>query len=336
MKKLLFFSLLGLSAGLLAQPVMTAADHMSVGEGYTSYSVINPAGLDTTITGPNAVWNYAGLTSSGSDEITFVNPNTQPGFSNFSDATLAYQAVTAGGATTYTFFNLNNSEWALNGIYVAGASPTVINYQPNLPYMVFPFTYNTNINSTLQATTLANGITIYREGTQNLRYDGYGTLTTPDGTFQDVIRYRIEQTFIDSFFIQGTTSITNYHSISFIWTNAERGLAPLLSWAVLESDFGPSVTAYWVDPGVLSASNVEKSSPTIVAPNPASKQFSINQLDPNTPAQISVIDLSGRIVHEQTSTGSVAPVYVPQLHAGVYMVRVQTADKTEMHRIVLQ
>jgi hypothetical protein len=336
MKQLLFFSLLSISSGLLAQPVLTAADHMTVGDGYTSYVANNPSGLDTTTTGPNSVWNFSGLTSSGTSQITYLNPNTQPGFSNFSDANLAFQSVTAGGSPTYTFINLESDELALNGLYVAGSTTSIVDYDPNLATMVFPFTYNSNVNRPLQGTTLANGITIYRQGTNNIRYDGFGTLTTPAGTFEDVVRYRIDQRFTDSLNVQGFISISNYRTIAFIWTNAERKLAPLMSWSILETDFGPSVNASWVDPEVLSVNSPNSTGQAFIYPNPASKQFNIGNLNQTEPTIISVIDLSGRIVYDQSSTGSTAQVYVPNLDAGVYMIKIQTAQSSEMHRVVLQ
>ena len=336
MKQLLFFSLLSISSGLLAQPVLNSADHMTVGDGYTTYSVNNPAGLDTTTTGPNAVWDFSGLTSSGTTQITYLSPNTQPGFSNFSDANLAYQSVTAGGSPTYSFINLESDELALNGLYVAGSSTSIVDYDPNITVMVFPFTYNTNVNRPLQGTTLANGITIYRQGTNNIRYDGYGTLTTPAGTFENVVRYRIEQRFTDSLNVQGFISITNYHTIAFAWTNAERKLAPLMSWSILETDFGPSQSASWIDPEVLSADFPLATEESLIYPNPASKQFNIGNLNPTELTRISVIDLSGRSVYEHSASGSTIQVDVPQLDAGVYTVKVQTARSSEMHRIVLQ
>lgn len=336
MKQLLFFSLLSISSGLIAQPVITASDHMTLGDGYTTYSVNNPSGLDTTTTGPNSVWNFSGLTSSSTTQITYLNPNTQPGFSNFSDANLAYQSVTAGGSPTYTFINLESDELALNGLYVAGSTTTIVDYDPNITTMVFPFTYNTNVNTPLQGTTLANGITIYRQGTNNIRYDGFGTLTTPAGTFEDVIRYRIEQTFTDSLNVQGIINISNYHTIAFAWTNAERKLAPLMAWSILETDFGPVVSSSWVDPQVLNINTSIVSAQSTLYPNPALKQFNVGNLNPSELTRISILDLSGRLVYEQSSIGSFAQVNVPQLDAGVYAVKVQTSRSSEIHRIVLQ
>jgi hypothetical protein len=59
-------------------------------------------------------------------------------------------------------------------------------------------------------------------------------------------------------------------------------------------------------------------------------------VNPTELTRISVIDLSGRSVYEHSASGSAVQVDVPQLEAGVYTVKIQTAQSLEMHRVVLQ
>lgn len=70
-----------------------------------------------------------------------------------------------------------------------------------------------------------------------------------------------------------------------------------------------------------------------LVPNPASDQVRIERTD-TRPATLTITDVQGRIVREETISGSRHNVELAGLKAGVYLLRIATASELETLRLV--
>ncbi|MEO5585791.1 MAG: T9SS type A sorting domain-containing protein [Flavobacteriales bacterium] len=76
-----------------------------------------------------------------------------------------------------------------------------------------------------------------------------------------------------------------------------------------------------------------ESGTTRLVPNPASDRVRIERLD-NSPARLTLSDVQGRIVRQEVLSGTSNTVDVSGLKAGVYLVRIATANEVETLRLV--
>jgi photosystem II stability/assembly factor-like uncharacterized protein len=68
-------------------------------------------------------------------------------------------------------------------------------------------------------------------------------------------------------------------------------------------------------------------------PNPASDRVRIERMD-NTSATLTLTDVQGRVVHQEAISGASSTMDLHDLKAGVYLMRITTANKVEALRLV--
>ncbi len=164
---------------ILAQPILNFTD-INFTSSVNRYTT-NPLLFSTGGNGASQTWDYSNLV------LTTITPSqatveaTAPFISTFSTSNLIVKNTT-GSNNLYIYFLLSNSKLELLGI--SNSTNIIVDYSPNpLTQFDFPFTFNTTISdsySTINDPTQNNPFTI--------KYDAYGTLITPFGTFNNVFR----------------------------------------------------------------------------------------------------------------------------------------------------
>jgi hypothetical protein len=177
--------------------------------------------------------------------------------------------------------------------------------------------------------------------------DGWGTLKTPAGTFANVLLIKRIQTHRDSAVTGGTAAITDFRSVSYVWSDAAHP-APLLSTSTGTSTpqgGSASTTNNSSYNGNQTLSILQQSASAItwsISPNPAKGHLQLTlNLNTQSTLSISLVDINGRVAMRMAPTSypagiNKATLDVAALPAGVYVMRMQTTEGQESRLIVIQ
>ncbi|MEC4005701.1 PKD domain-containing protein [Flavobacterium sp. SUN052] len=209
MKKLLLF-LFFLSTKIIAQGTYTSSNYAVVGDTFYLTSASNLA-LDFTTTGTNYTWDFTTLTGTSQNTLQFRNP-TATGFNLFTfpfifsssntnlsstDGTsnsLSTTGTSIGVSDTNDYYKKTSSELrevassfkiGYNGVVI----PVTNQYSSPDVIATFPLNFGTTNSSNGGYTTSIPSL-YYQNKTiarTNL-IDGWGTVSTPFGTFSNALR----------------------------------------------------------------------------------------------------------------------------------------------------
>src|ERR1700741_4920579 len=132
--------------------------------------------------GANITWDLSGLSPSELGAIEFVTPSTTPYFSTFPSSNLCIKITPTGSSVSiYQYDKVTATRWDQIANSYAGPG-TGKDYTANPEsFLKFPFQYNESFIDTFQSTS--GGVS-----SVTITYDGYGTLKTPFGTYNNVVR----------------------------------------------------------------------------------------------------------------------------------------------------
>lgn len=231
---ILLLSWLGAIGALQAQVVLDASDFPSPGDVWINATDTLVNSVDVGMPGANQTWDISvGLDT---DEVLtqfFVLPDTTPWGSYFPASNIAVGFPGVG----YNYLSIDANQALALGF--AGLDPTgnfdqplVIPFEDPQVVAVFPSQMGVSYvdTSILSITIPGDGVnfdSIRFKSTSidTVTYDGWGTLTTPHGTYTDVLRSHTTSTQIDSvwayffgieFFLDATVTQTE----SWEWLSA--------------------------------------------------------------------------------------------------------------------
>ncbi len=340
----LTFALL-FSSSLVAQITIGTNDMPSQGDSYTisTANVLND--YDFSETGANFSWNYEGLENTGESvrnyvsvssapfayQFLFNNPFDQEHLADFTINTAGFDV--GGGVSFDEFFEFYQNDEQAYSIVGYGATinsiPVPAGTNPVDNVYAFPLDFeNTNESYSEWFIQIPTFGSYLLKQTRSYEVDGWGTLTTPYGSF-DALKVRMEIESEDSVYIeliqQGLTferSAVEYH-----WLAAGEGI-PLLK--VVET-FGQTTSIEYKDEETPeSVEEISALSP-VIYPSITSSLFQIKSSE--LPEQVLIYDLSGRIVASYATTSLYS---VAHLSPGSYIVSIQMNGKvfTQNLRIV--
>ncbi|HET8573804.1 MAG TPA: T9SS type A sorting domain-containing protein [Edaphocola sp.] len=233
MKKTLFlasFALAGWAAH--AQPVINSADFdpTAVAQYDFKYGVVNQ--IDPGAAGTNVNWDFSSLTLSTDYPVSsYICPGAAE-CSSFATAN-QYLKTTVGDV----FYNRTATEELEVGV-ISGSGSTMSTTTYTTPYksIQFPITYNQAYSSSYSATVASGGTTYTQPGTLNSVIDGYGTLTTPVGTYTNVLRQKLTDEWSQT---SGGATVT-ITTTTYNWYKAGVN-QPILTIIVTTVDLGPGI-----------------------------------------------------------------------------------------------
>jgi len=191
LRNFFFFFLLG-AIGANAQPIITSSMVPQVGDQFNIQYILSSSVGAPGSGGANVTWDYSkAQDSSAGGILTFFPPSTLPGYSNFPNA----QSATIDlSDTTITYYTGNSSSYGFVGQFQVSDS-SLTSFTPQFTKLAFPFTYpQTYVDTFTYFSPVISTNTVY--GFDSLVADGYGTLITPSGTFNNVLRVRQVVTLI--------------------------------------------------------------------------------------------------------------------------------------------
>ena len=313
MKKQLTLLLLLCTGVILAQPTITFSALPVAG-------TIHSANYDTL---GNALWIDSGGINKTWDYSSDFTVHTQSS-DTFQDVSLANYSATFPNSNLYltsgsyeVFYFTSTTGLYLDG-ETAGSTYSTMDNNPDELIMPVPFTYLNTIKDT-SFLSYPNDpmapfyVTIYLVKT--IEADAYGTLTTPDGTFNDVLRLKVTHMEKDSSGTSFTTNISYDNWTEYIWVQNTSDLF-LMSITV---DSNGIISGGKYNTGLLT-SNDEKIVDhynIISYPNPANK--TINWTLKTDKGVIKVFDLKGKEVNRVQVKDRTPKMDISSFSNGLYL-----------------
>jgi hypothetical protein len=195
MRKTLFFtSLTGLALAVIAQaagPVLQIADLAPVGARCQMHQVTitSPSRVDPGSAGADQTWDFSNLQSTPTDTAENIDRSSVPhDIAAALPNANSWEKLYNGTSVSYNAYHQYSASvdviaMGARGDAVSGITYTQLYTIPET-FIIFPFSYGDSFLDTCQAL----GFTFpYTQ-----RYDAYGTLITPFGTYTNVVRTRFD------------------------------------------------------------------------------------------------------------------------------------------------
>jgi hypothetical protein len=198
MKKLYILSII-LIFGILeikSQPVLTSDAIPDIGFEFTTiYCDTN--NVSEGDAGANQTWDFSDLVQDANETPlvqSYIDPANGEQSSQFPNAEFAQKADTG---TVYYLVEDNIVKRLGTGFESGYEKLTDLQ-----DIIKFPLTmgdsYSDEFEGEIQVSTQQGTMTVYRSGTSQAEVDGYGTVITPNGTYNNVLRLKYTQTIQDS------------------------------------------------------------------------------------------------------------------------------------------
>lgn len=293
MNKMYVLAVLAASVGY-AQPVINSSNVTLNLESEAFFAETD--GFDPGPAGANRVWDFSHLQLAEIGRNKTIPATGTPFFSTFPTSNFC-NATTGESAGGFTYFRYDGQKMELLGDAYTGIG--IFSFGPNAKtYIEFPYTYSRVTSDTYTQDNIPFTAT----------YDGYGKLILPFGTYQNVIRQKIEE--------MEQTHYIWFHADPFfpIAQTTEGGIGVMKNTAVLANDQFTGAFTFEM------------------YPNPASDYLRVQMKNPG--ATIEIYDLLGKIMVSQKTTGSDAVLDLRYCAAGVYFVKVSAQDQNSIRKII--
>lgn len=296
----------------------------------TDFTIVTPTIIpDQTPTGANAVWDFTGSTSSGTNIDTYAAP-TAAQLTTYPGTTEVLSITTQGGTPTVSDFFLKTDG---SGTSITGVSQgdIVLNYNGTNAFIgLFPLSFGANNSNAVSGTFSYQGTSGTFTGTVTATVDAYGMLTMNDllccgGYTGNVTRLRIDQTL--SFSIPpifnniGTLTQTTY----YYYDNDADNLAYRYNNAHLVSAFlgiDQTTETYERNTAITLSRNTIDATSFQLYPNPAKDFITITSEDNQVIKNVTIVDVQGRNVF--TSNVETGRISVSNLQQGMYFMTLET------------
>lgn len=312
------------------------------------------SGMDPALTGANYVWDYSLLTSSSQtidtifDEsstgsllsLYFIDNGFNPNRSNQCRHGNSFSAGQVNVSDVWDFFYNSSASFAQPGYgAIVNGAPLPIAFTPKDIIYQFPLTYNsTNVSLSGYTLDLTTTLGIYYsvEKTRSNLVDGWGTVTTPYGTF-DALRVMSTIVEVDSFYIDSLGfgfATPPIETVEYKWLSPGKGV-PVLQ---VNTAVGGIVTGIsYLDSMQTTATTEIPSaiSEITLFPNPVSKELYVkyNVLSKGN-LMLEIYSSTGQLItseqEEKNMTGEIKIKKIDlekyNLTAGNYFLRIRNEN----------
>lgn len=207
-----------------------------------TYQKASTFGFDPAGTGPvtNKTWDFAMLFPDGNPfTISYVNIAGQPFANNYPNANIA--EITEGNSG-YFAFEMTESKWNRWGFYSPGDNIWGI-YNNGATYYDFPITAGQNrsfsYSGSFSPWNVGEDSVKITNGSISIQADAQGTLILPTGTFTNVLRLHIVETFRIKTYMMGMVVMDNVIQDNCYYWFKEGIMQPLLAYYVTTLDGSP-------------------------------------------------------------------------------------------------
>lgn len=324
-KQLLTLSLLAASAAVLAQPTIQANQFDWLATPAFTYKYqAGQTAVAPGAAGANASWNFSGLPAGSNLAYTTAACPGDADCGIFANANQVVKVGTLGKV----FYNKTSS--ALEEVGETGSN--AVAYTDPMKWLQFPVTFNQTYSDSY--------VSASRSGTLTSTIDGYGTLTTPAGTYNGVLRQKI----VDNTVVDAGGQTMNMTLTQYYWMTP--GIPHYLMSIIITDITGlpvpvPSTyaVAYTTETGTIGIDDKAALALDItVYPNPASDAISIKTGSLRVES-VAAFNMLGQQVLSKTFTGIASGVVTldqPGLTAGCYFLKINTDKGLVTKQVVIR
>lgn len=277
--------------------------------------------------GANQNWNLTSITPTSVTNYTAVTVASTPNGASFPNANICL----FGGPSSYLYFNSTSSTYEFYGL---NQNPSVHIYSDPEDQLHFPFNYTDTYSDNLAAISNSSTPNFTRTGVVNVTYDGYGTLTLPNGVFSNVARVHRLRTFTDNFASSAITFTYNVYDWYMIGTHHPVATVFTASNSLGgNASYGYYLNNLTTDIGQNSFIENELN----ISPNPASEVLFI-ELTGNE-SDVEMYDVAGKIVRSNKIEGygsDKITLNVSDLENGVYFIKISSGSGAKNKKVIIQ
>jgi hypothetical protein len=332
-----------------AQITITSSDMPKANDSTRMSKAINALQFNFTQTGANYNWDFSQLQAASQRMEKYLSVNSTPfiyravfyGKANLAsereDVSLMNINITDG----YNFFNNSASDYRQVGYGASvNGSPMPVSFKDDDILYRFPMNYGNTDSCDSEWEVNIPGLVFINEKKHRVNtIDGWGTITTPYGTFQ-CIRVKSEVQQLDTIFYssnnQGFKIPQKY--TEYIWLSKSLAF-PVLIANIPELSFP---TVEYID-SARQFVGIETVTPTntvslTIFPNPARDVVDIlvETEGNNTQGSINIFNAQGQLVFKDLFTKTYTKKFNHELAPGVYFIRVKTPDHTQIKKLIIQ
>lgn len=295
------------------------------------YVIVTPAAaLDQTPAGANAVWNFTALTAAGQSIDTNAAPTAAevtsfPGSTNAS----TISSTVSGTATESKIFSKNTTNNTLSLTGFVG-NMLELNYVTNNAKIgTFPLSYGYNFTDTSAGTFTSGTNNGTFTGTIITKIDAYGTLNVADsgnGAYSGAVTRLKTVQNINLFYgflgNVGTVVITNYAYFDTLNVLQFRNSEIIANIPLLMIDQTLIQSEVYLGQILSNNNKVALSNEIQVFPNPVKDILNIKSLNNYSINQISLSDVNGREIFNETS--NFENFNISAIQKGIYLLKINT------------
>ena len=324
------------SATLIAQPTLTTANNPMPSLNY-NYQTSSAVGFNIGGSGANVTWDYSSLTINGTPiEGKAIAASAASSGTAFPNATVAI--MENNGTETFLFGDVN-AQGFVGASSVSGGQTALISFSDRQHLIEYPMTYTDNFTDAFSGTVGTSGSMLNRGGNITVTADGYGTLMTPAGTFDNVLRLHSVINYTDQ--IGGQTIVT-YQEERYTWYD-ETAAFPLLTYTTLTANGATSIFLNYLDATAVNTKEVKvKTTDISLAPNPASDFAILNfDLEKNANVQATIFNLIGQEkivlpIQQYPQGKNEINFNLSQLASGTYFVRMEIDGNIVTRKLIIK
>ncbi len=341
-----------------SQITISNGDMPSAGDSIHVSYALGVGTVDHTLSGPNYVWDFSTLIPNLQQEYRYLTPTALPfnflstvAFVNPSPDSLAVIGTIPSNFTDY--YKNGSSGFRRNGFsfdYAPLTSFSIPVIFSSSDY-IYRFPLNYNDMDTSDAAYAINfpglpyiGQTIHREN----NVDGWGTITTPFGTY-NCLRMVSFVTTTDTISLDSVTGFSNVRPLGIEY----RWIASGMKIPVLEVD-AQLIASNEVISKVVYQDSMRNTLPQVgisessqnlfdldVFPNPCSGNCIVSfNVGTCSPVEISLYDLAGRKIKDYGKEIFLSGVHTKQINLsgidpGMYLIRVNSNAYSITHQVIV-
>ncbi|MFK7920384.1 MAG: T9SS type A sorting domain-containing protein [Bacteroidia bacterium] len=346
---------LALTSTLWSQATINGNTVLTIGE-----SVPVNLGLDYWNPGPsgaNQTWDFSAVGHNQTWDWRFYDPSETVFADSFPSANMAFALPIENSPESWSYYRFANDSLHYLGS-ASILSPTdstgfyqILEQDPELE-LVFPFTYGTSVSDQAQGVQWVNAGSLTFEQTRDKittrSVDAYGSLTTPYGTFNNVLRVRTTESIADT--LRTIVPVASSQEIvRYTWYSADERYVLMQMDSIAVMSFGMPVDinhAHMFRSGEIMTSLEEDRLAAKLAlkafPNPSRERLTVAfTLDQFEPVSICLRNIIGQeLLHEDLDYPSIGerqhPLDVSTLGPGYYLLSVQTSQGTASLKVQIQ
>ncbi|HHN48111.1 MAG TPA: T9SS type A sorting domain-containing protein [Bacteroidales bacterium] len=210
-------------------------------------------------------------------------------------------------------------------------------WDPAPTFMVYPFAYQNTHETYGQMVIEDNELNVLTKSWITTEADAWGTITTPQGTYNNVFRLKI--TSLDSTIMSmggGPVFESGYETVDYAWYSAAHRM-PVFE---INGDFEDGEYSAWQVSYLVSETVgiAEKPADNFkVYPNPASSHVNIDLPASEGSVVLKLIDMSGKLIHQNVISQNQDKHHfdVSSFPKGVYMMQIIKNNETISSRKII-